>query len=630
MLLFTTPPAKGACRPQRHSASHPKTLLPDKGGGAADSCPTPPPGFTPDRSPLFPMITCVSISGLGPHRDFSADLHPRGFNLISGPSESGKSFIIEAIVFCLWGRSITGTFSTEAIHDGADKAEVELHLDSGRILRRSITRSRSQRRQITLADTTQSYSSEASFRQALGELTEDEEAVRVVIVPMAWQPLVSGNARKFRDLLMRLLPNGDVEGEVRRLVAEAGFECTDEESRLPDKEVMKRRASARRERDEAAGRLQSIQERLSALKNSLDEMADPVALSGELLARIEAWRAFQRRLDADERRRAAHNAQRAWDARRQGLGEQPQAGPDLTAARANADARRRRLQQARVSAKELYGRQQVVAAKLSDYGHEPSPSVCPTCSRPGWDEGVRAHADLVKRNDALLAELAEATTEGLKLRAASEVADSEAAEALEAQTERDRWRAALSALGARPELPDAPDDAPQPPPGARPTPDELAAAHHGAAAAGARQQRREDLESTAALLADATNRLARQSAHADRLHALLEAVRVAPSAVAAQMALALGDLGPVSLAFGDHPAVEVLIDGRPWWLASRGRQVVADGHLRAAMRRVMEMDHVLLILDNVQDVGGQPLPAIAPPTLMLRTNDAPGIAVKSD
>ena len=94
------------------------------------------------------------------------------------------------------------------------------------------------------------------------------------------------------------------------------------------------------------------------------------------------------------------------------------------------------------------------------------------------------------------------------------------------------------------------------------------------------------------------------------------------------MVMALGDLGPVSFVFGDNPAVEVRVDGRPWWLASRGRLIVADAYLRAALRRVMELEFLPLVIDNVQDVGGQDLPALAPPLIVLRTNHGPELTVE--
>ncbi|MEQ1572111.1 MAG: hypothetical protein ABMA64_41165, partial [Myxococcota bacterium] len=125
-----------------------------------------------------------------------------------------------------------------------------------------------------------------------------------------------------------------------------------------------------------------------------------------------------------------------------------------------------------------------------------------------------------------------------------------------------------------------------------------------------------------------TERVAVTTKSYDRLSALLEAVRAAPSAVAARQALSLGDLGPVTLTFGDNPAVTVSIDGRPWWLASRGRQVVADMFLRAAIRRVLDKEWLPIVVDNVQDVGGQPLPEVEGPVVLLQTTDGKGISVR--
>jgi len=72
----------------------------------------------------------------------------------------------------------------------------------------------------------------------------------------------------------------------------------------------------------------------------------------------------------------------------------------------------------------------------------------------------------------------------------------------------------------------------------------------------------------------------------------------------------------------------VQIDGRPWWLASRGRQVVADIHLRAALRRAAGLQALPIVIDNVQDVGGQPIPSIQGPVLILRTTDEPAISIQ--
>ena len=145
---------------------------------------------------------------------------------------------------------------------------------------------------------------------------------------------------------------------------------------------------------------------------------------------------------------------------------------------------------------------------------------------------------------------------------------------------------------------------------------------------GAAQQRKKDLDEARAELDAAEGRYGEQCGEVDRLGALLDAVRAAPSAVAQRQAEALGDLGPVSLEFGENPAVSVLVDGRPWWLASRGRQVVADVWLRSAIRRALGLAYLPIVIDNVQDVGGQPVPHLDDgPTIVLKTTDGPSIQV---
>ncbi len=173
----------------------------------------------------------------------------------------------------------------------------------------------------------------------------------------------------------------------------------------------------------------------------------------------------------------------------------------------------------------------------------------------------------------------------------------------------------MRALGMRPKVPEelASPVAPAVP---RPDPGTLAPA----LARGAAMERSRERGRVAKALDSARVEHRRLEGEATRLDALLEAVRGAPSAVAARQAAALGDLGPVSLHFGDSPAVEVRVDGRPWWLASRGRLVVADVWLRAALRRVSGLSWPIFV-DNVQDVAGQPLPSPGSPVVWLRTTE---------
>jgi hypothetical protein len=46
------------------------------------------------------------------------------------------------------------------------------------------------------------------------------------------------------------------------------------------------------------------------------------------------------------------------------------------------------------------------------------------------------------------------------------------------------------------------------------------------------------------------------------------------------------------------------IDGRPWWLASTGRQIVADARLRLALRSLSGLDWIPVVVDEAQSWSG--------------------------
>ncbi len=577
------------------------------------------------------MLQQLTVSGLGPHEDFTAQFNPTGRTVVTGPSESGKTSLLEAITFCLWGRSWGGKFRPEAIHDGMSKAVVEMVLDSGRCIRRSVTRSRSQKRTIKIGEELTEYATEAKFLEALDDLGRDIDTLRVVLAPMEWVPMVSGNARAFRDLLASILPDADVGSEVERLMAEAGQSLHDGDLDLTEKEVMSRRLASKKARDEAQGRLDAAEERLATLRASEPVLDGESAVDPEILEAATQWAEYDRKIGVSEARSAAEEALRRWQESRTALGEEP----EWQEAYAQAD---QRLQQAQWAAsqtmqvyQQAYGQYQTVATQIQQF-QGIDPSICPTCRRPGWEAG----ATYVQQLHAFQSQVQTAFEDAnAKYQAANQelqLATDFAAEARDATLRRSAWRDQLQRLGAEPVLPEVPDDAPERPEVARPDPDLLTKAQAtlraSAAFEGARAQWASNVEAAKATVEKETQRHADAAREYERLSALLDAVRAAPSTVAERQALALGDLGPVTLQFGENPAVEVLIDGRPWWLASRGRQVVADMWLRAAIRRVLEMEWLLLVVDNIQDVGGQPLPDIDGPVLLLQTTDGKGLNVR--
>ena len=567
------------------------------------------------------MFKNISIIGLGPHRDFQATCDPGGITLLSGRSEAGKSFVVEAILLALWGQSSTGSFRPEAIHDDFSKAVVELTLEDGRIIRRSVTRTRSTTRVIITAGERQVFANEADFQAAIGPLGGDVEILRTIMLPMAWQPLVAANARKFRDLLGRLLPPGDVAADIRLRMT--GHEVSDAEIGWTDAEAMTHRRNSRKVRDEAAGRRDSAHERVAGLQAT--EAPRPAAIDSGPVEAARLWEDYDRQLGSGA---GAQARQAEWDRQRQALGEAPMVDPLHAEAQPKATEAQRASAIATQTYQEVYGRYQAATVQQQTFGALPDPSTCPMCQRPGWEQGAEMAAQAQATVMTVQQEFMTAQQAHQQAHANLALTTKALDAAREATTARASWDRSIAALGQRPEAPNSTEV--EPPAVPRPDPEAVSMAREAEraaiAAGGARARWATELEAAKAAVVTETERHRVADDEEKRSELLLQAIRAAPSAVAERQAQALGDLGPVALVFGDNPAVTVLIDGRPFWLASRGRQVVADVWLRAGMRRASGLESLPLAVDNVQDVGGQPLPDM-PPAIHMRTTDEDKITV---
>jgi chromosome segregation ATPase len=569
------------------------------------------------------MISRLEVVGLGPHKRSLIALNPTGVTTISGPSEVGKSTILEAILLTLLGRGLSGRFRSEHIHDTSDRAEIKLTLQDGRVLKRTITRSRSTSRHIIINGQRSAFTSEASYASELGALVADPEAAHVVMAPLAWQALIAANARPFRDLLTRAIPGVDPASEVETIMTEElGLAVSPEECAWSEKQAAAARREARRIRDQQTGAASAISEQVVQLQSQVTGITIPDTHEAQaVLDAASSWRRFdalsqQTALAADRARQRA------------ALGPEPVLSDPLElalAAESQADAD---LQQITTAWRESRQRRDHIAEQLGGMDAE-NPDICPTCQRPDWEEGIAQLITLQARLSSAEASLKQAVTDGEQARERQGGSRQRVRAAQEAQARLDAWRQTLSALSA----PAASTD-PQPQPSV-PRPD---AAEHTAAQQAIQaaeqvriiaSQRKRDLVTLTARHSDLARQLDEATAETLRLEALLSAIRQAPSRLAERQSSVLGALGPVTLIFGEKPAVTMLIDGRPWWLASRGRQVVADIHLRAALRRAFGLDMLPIIVDNVQDVGGQPLPDVPGPLILLRTTDEAAISIQS-
>jgi len=162
------------------------------------------------------MITRVRVSGIGPHE--STDLTLPASASITGPSESGKSTLIAAIAWCLWGSTLDG-----ALQRAGEAALVIVSLASGVQIARKRTPGGTPTISIQTADgATVRISSQAGLAPYLGELT-DADRGRLVLVPMAWRELAegAGSGRAFREFLARVLPGSTVTALLAADLAES-------------------------------------------------------------------------------------------------------------------------------------------------------------------------------------------------------------------------------------------------------------------------------------------------------------------------------------------------------------------------------------------------------------------------
>lgn len=634
------------------------------------------------------MYQEIRIHGLGPHDDTTVKVSPAGTTTVTGRSECGKSAILRAVCFCFFGTDERGKpFPVESIRDGHKKAHVEIITAKGAVIARSMTRTRSTRR--SFYDVT--YTTEDAFRaelRGLGKLVVvgkgTEPAATLIMSPMSWVSLGTGDARKLRDVLDAAAPGGTLDEAIAELLP-GGLQEGDART-LGAAETL--RTDLRRAAASAEGGVQ-------ALKNTeppetvLYPDDEKVGAAYMVLEAAKAWSAHdvavQARANMVSAAEASKKRRSEWAKRQAAIGDEPDfdaaAHKAASDALTDAEVALGRAQQARVLAQssqiaadatepdvvvdfEVEARKAFGKAErdLVDAERAAESSVCPTCERDGWEgpaEHVIAHGKRVtdaadalgkaeKRADK--ERTARRKAHRAKLAAAADVVDvaakaeekagaavakgREGIDALNQQrTARAAWAAAVGALGQRPQIAEA-GDAPAPPGSSRPTPHDVEKAESVqqravAGKAAAEQQERQAARANAAVDA-AKQKLKTARTAADRADKVVDALRRAPSERLKKNIAALGDLGPVSIVVPhEGPAVLILIDGRPWWLASTGRQVVADLWLRLALRRGFKMTWLPIFLDNAGSWTGD-WPELDGPLIRMTTVPDTDLQVAAD
>jgi hypothetical protein len=630
------------------------------------------------------MIASIHMRGLGPHADTLATLAPSGVSEVTGATATGKSSMMDAVCFVFWGEDRHGKpFPVDAIRDSGPKSCVDVTLTtaSGNVIRRTMrAKDRVQTRTLTPKDGAErTIKTEEEWRASLRRMGSDVKAIRLAMCPDGWVDLAHGElgGKALRDLLASLVPGVGLRAVVADLMADAGYELTDRDASVDQKVVDRLRAESTSRRDARVAAHDASARLVADLEASPPAAVIDVAPLVAIVAAARTWASYDvahARSAEDLRARESAQARRAeWESRRAAIGERPALAADTTgallaAARNEVQVAERELTRAQSLAAshtasiaraetapdvELHDAARKLEALRRDVtAREAAGTTCPTCERPGWESAAAALE--VARAAVRTAEAAHAAlSSGAYVRldtpirplrvaavaaardldaAVARVAESRAAsDAAQAAHDAGRggreavaaWDRALAALGAEPVVPSA-SSAATPPTVARPAPGDVAAAEQAIAAnaqaVGAAREHTRTLAAARARLVVALADADAARTEAARMDALVAACRAAPSVLARQQLDSIGDVSPVSLDLTEAGGVEVLVDGRSWWRASTGRQIVADLAFRRGLRRLLKLPSLPLFVDEVQSVGGCDL-VVEAPAILLRTTD---------
>ena len=239
------------------------------------------------------MISRIMIEGLGPHTSTDLRFDALGTSTVKGASEAGKSTLMDAVCFALWGQDRSGRplHLAEMRHD-VNACRVELVLSNGATCERVLHRDKDGNRgKSSRTWQGQPYKTERDFLTALGPLGRNVPALRLVLLPFAWRAMVEGEGkgRKLRDVLASILPDADIAGIVETLMREDGQRLLDSDT-LHETDAKELRTRVKRTRDKQHGDVSRLEQLVEAAR-----AAD--AVQGDTLTRY----AFQSWSDAGAR-----------------------------------------------------------------------------------------------------------------------------------------------------------------------------------------------------------------------------------------------------------------------------------------------------------------------------------------
>lgn len=637
------------------------------------------------------MIQKMHISGLGPHEATTIEFGDdgEGWTQISGPSQSGKSSIITALAFCWWGKGADGkAMPAELVREDAARAEVEVVFASGTSFRRTMTAKRSQSlwhndmsaKSGEWGDALGALGEEELVRAIIAPLGWTHLAAGAGGGRPLRDLLLDSAGLDPLAVLEEVLEAGEPRDErgaaaartaANRAKSEADGRLTEAAAALAE---LERVPEAPAVDLEGASWVTTSAKIWADYDKALESHQANHRAIAEAMAAHAAWTSSREALGERPKSDGKHVGALASARKEREAAEQQHA----VAAEKAADARRAVASchppaLPEVDDAALQATRKAYAAAVARKKDLPEGDACPTCMRPGWEGAEVARAEVV-------ADLARLEAEGLKAKAAHEAAQKKAktdhAAAMDAYRERlaalqsaaadmeaelagaakrmaaarvaadaaadlasdpaAAWDARRASIGPEPVVPHAEKGKtvePKKPGMARPEAAVVEAArqalHAHDVAAEARRQAEGQLASARRRVERAEEAVAAATATAARAEEVVALVRSAPTRLAAQLAELLGDLGPVEILFAEDGkgGVNVLVDGLPWWCASRGRLAVADLHFRAAIRHASGLDWLPVIVDNAQDWSGE-WPDLEGPIWLMRTEVADGLTVE--
>lgn len=593
------------------------------------------------------MIRSIRIAGIGPHADTALELPDRAE--ISGPSESGKSALLAAVTWLLWGTGPDGKPITDLF--GAASPSVQAVTLRGTAITRR--RSASGSTQAILGDV--AFDTQRDFGAALKALG-DVDKLRPLLVPFGWVGLLQGpgEGRPLREWLVRHLPGESLDSALEG-IRPGEADGKDHAARV--KEAAARVTRANKGVDRAAGMLEECTRnvpvppvapdlaRLAELRALAARHAEQTQAQADARAAVRVWQA------ATTAYRRAQDEHRAWADRKAALVPPREERPAHEALTAAADAKvrtadaetsaRRARADVQARANEVSRKIDAASRAIVDHGDPPSAGGCASVKRGCRlaEDGAAAlerwkarGEELQAQRAAALALLADCSIDDIRaadddVEAATRTASEARATFLrlqDAQLKWTRYDADVAKLGPEPHVPDDPGPQPRVPEIDALPEDADAALRYDEAAA----HHRRDVANRDDRIRDLTAALAEARAAAERAAWVLATLRAAPGRVLGARLAAL-KAGPVTFDLAaDGEALALRIDGRPWDCASKGRRTVADAWLRRALADAAGAPWLPIVVDEAESITG-PRQQLPPGRLWaLRSTPTGALAVR--